>query len=90
MGWVTGTYTLPKGPRVAGLDAVEVAKSGWEGLKGDEVVQGVERLEEGFDAVFECTGVESCMQLAVMVSKGNTVLSNELMRLIITNLLAIC
>jgi L-iditol 2-dehydrogenase len=68
MGWSTGIYALPKGPRVSGLDAVEVAKSGWEGLKGSESVTSVLGLEDGFDAVFECTGVESCMQLAVMVS----------------------
>jgi len=68
MDWATGIHTLPKGPRVSGLDALEVAKTAWEGLKASEVVQGVEGLEEGFDAVFECTGVESCMQLSVMVS----------------------
>jgi L-iditol 2-dehydrogenase len=67
MGWATGTYALPKGPRVSGFDALEVAKSGWEGLKASEAVAGVEGLSDGFDAVFECTGVESCMQLAPMV-----------------------
>ena len=25
---------------------------------------------DGFDAVFECTGVESCMQMAIFVSLG--------------------
>ena len=69
MGWTTGTYALPKGPRVSGLDALEVAKSGWEGLKSSQAVKSVEGLDEGFDAVFECTGVESCMQLAPMVSR---------------------
>lgn len=69
MDWVTGTFTLPKGPRVSGLDALEVAKVGWEGLQGCEGVTMVEGLGEGFDAVFECTGVESCMQLSVMVSQ---------------------
>ena len=54
---------------MSGLDALEVAKTGWEGLRGSEVVQSVEGLDEGFDAVFECTGVESCMQLSVMVSR---------------------
>ena len=67
MNWATGTYTLPRGPRVSGIEAVEVAKSGWEGLKGDQCITSVEGLEDGFDAVFECTGVESCMQFAVMV-----------------------
>ena len=68
MGWATGTYCLPRGPRVKGAEAVEVAQKGWEGLKASEAVQGVLGLEHGFDAVFECTGVESCMQLATMVS----------------------
>jgi L-iditol 2-dehydrogenase len=68
MGWTTGTYTLPKGPRTSGLDALESAKGGWEGLRAGEAVQAVEGLDAGFDAVFECTGVESCMQMAVMVS----------------------
>lgn len=69
MNWATGTHTLPRGARVSGADALEVAKSSWEGLKSDEVVTGVLGLEEGFDAVFECTGVESCMQMAVLVSR---------------------
>lgn len=75
MNWVTGTYALPKGPRVSGFEALDVAKSGWEGLKGSEAVTGVEGLAEGFDAVFECTGVESCMQLAPMVSRLSLVSS---------------
>jgi len=66
--WSTGVYALPKGPRVSGMDALEAAKAGWEGLKASSVVMGVEGLSEGFDCVFECTGVESCMQMAVMVS----------------------
>ena len=70
MGWASGTYALPRGPRVSGFEALEVAKSGWEGLKAHESVTSVEGLSEGFDAVFECTGVESCMQLAPMVSFG--------------------
>ena len=69
MDWVTGVHPLPKGPRVSGLDALEVAKAGWEGLRASEEVQAVEGLEDGFDAVFECTGVESCMQLSVMVGR---------------------
>ena len=68
MGWADATHTLPRGPRVSGAEALEVAKTAWDGLKASEGVQAVEGLEEGFDAVFECTGVESCMQLAVMVS----------------------
>ena len=68
MGWATGTYLLPRGPRVSGADALEVAKTSWEGLKGDDVFTSVLGLEDGFDVVFECTGVESCMQAAVMVS----------------------
>ena len=72
MGWASGTYTLPRGPRVSGFDAIEVAKSGWAGLQKSDAVQSVEGLEDGFDAVFECTGVESCMQLAVMVSVADT------------------
>jgi L-iditol 2-dehydrogenase len=69
MDWATGTYALPKGPRVSGAEAIETAKSGWEGLKADAAVSSVEGLADGFDAVFECTGVESCMQFAVMVSQ---------------------
>ena len=68
MGWVTGTYLLPRGPRVKGMEAVSVAENGWEGLRASEAVTSVLGLEEGFDAVFECTGVESCMQMAPMVS----------------------
>jgi L-iditol 2-dehydrogenase len=49
------------------LDALEAAKGGWEALKSNSAVTSVEGLSEGFDAVFECTGVESCMQLAPMV-----------------------
>lgn len=68
MDWATATYTLPRGPRVSGIEAVEVAKTGWEGLKADAAIASVEGLADGFDVVFECTGVESCMQFAVMVS----------------------
>lgn len=68
MDWATGTYTLPRGPRVSGADALEVAKKSWESLKSDSCVTDVLGLEDGFDAVFECTGVESCMQMAVLVS----------------------
>lgn len=68
MGWATGTYLLPKGPRASGADALEVAKQSWEGLRGSEEFTSVLGLEDGFDVVFECTGVESCMQAAVMVS----------------------
>lgn len=68
MDWATGVFALPKGPRVSGVEAVGAAQHSWAALRGDEVVQGVEGLEDGFDAVFECTGVEVCMQMAVMVS----------------------
>jgi hypothetical protein len=53
---------------VSGAEAIEVAKQGWEGLKASPALTSVEGLADGFDAVFECTGVESCMQFAVMVS----------------------
>lgn len=68
MGWATGTHLLPRGPRCSGADALEVAKSSWEGLKTDKVFTDVLGLEDGFDTVFECTGVESCMQMAVMAA----------------------
>ena len=68
MNWVTSTFLLPKGPRASGAEALEVAKQGWESLKSEKAIRSVEGLEDGFDAVFECTGVESCMQLSVMVS----------------------
>jgi len=71
MGWATGIHLLPKGPRCSGADALEVAKSSWEGLRDSEVFKGVLGLEDGFDVVLECTGVESCMQMAVMVSPSS-------------------
>lgn len=66
MGWADFTYTLPKGPRVSGAESLDAAKAGWEALRASDAVagSGVLGLEDGFDAVFECTGVESCMQLA--------------------------
>lgn len=67
-GWATGIHCLPKGPRVSGAEALEAAKQNWAGLKDAECVASVEDLAEGFDAVFECTGVESCMQMAIFVS----------------------
>ncbi|WWC86864.1 uncharacterized protein L201_001743 [Kwoniella dendrophila CBS 6074] len=70
--WVTGTFCLPKGPRVSGLEALTVAEDGWKALKASEAIQSVEGLEDGFDAVFECTGVESCMQLAPMAAAIGT------------------
>jgi L-iditol 2-dehydrogenase len=75
MGWTTGTHLLPRGPRASGAEALEVAKTNWEGLKSSQVFTGVLGLEDGFDAVFECTGVESCMQMAVMVSPCYTMAS---------------
>ncbi|KAK4687789.1 L-iditol 2-dehydrogenase, partial [Tremellales sp. Uapishka_1] len=72
MGWATGTYVLPKGPRVSGLDALDTAKTGWEGLQASQAVTDHLALEEGFDCVFECTGVESCMQMAVMAALPGT------------------
>ena len=68
MNWVDGTYALPRGPRVSGLESLAVAQQGWEGLKASPAVTGVEELDQGFDVVFECTGVESCMQLAPMAA----------------------
>lgn len=59
MGWATGTYLLPKGPRVSAFDALEPAKKNWEDLRNNNAVQSVEGLDAGFDAVFECTGGES-------------------------------
>lgn len=66
MGWADFTYTLPKGPRVSGAESLEAAKAAWETMRASEVIKGsgVEGLEDGFDAVFECTGVEVCMQMA--------------------------
>ncbi|ORY30364.1 putative xylitol dehydrogenase [Naematelia encephala] len=68
MDWATEIFALPKGPRVSGLDAVAAAQNNWAALKADAAVQNVEGLEDGFDAVFECTGVEVCMQMAVMAA----------------------
>lgn len=68
-GWATGTHCLERGPRVSGADAMAAGKKSWEGLKADDIVTRVEDLDEGFDIVFECTGVESCMQMAVYVSR---------------------
>ncbi|BEI86581.1 hypothetical protein CcaverHIS002_0608680 [Cutaneotrichosporon cavernicola] len=63
MGWADTTFTLPKGPRVSGAESLEAAKANWDLLKASPAI--VENgLENGFDAVFECTGVEPCMQLA--------------------------
>lgn len=67
--WVTGTCCPERGPRVSGVEALDVATKSWETVKASEVVQAVEGLERGFDAVFECSGVESSMQMAVMVSR---------------------
>lgn len=51
-GWVDQTVVLPRGEkRVAGWESLEVAK----GLKGE--LEG-ELGGEGFDTVFECSGVE--------------------------------
>lgn len=68
-GWATETYCLPRGPRVSGADALAVGKKSWEDLRQTDKITSVEDLEEGFDIVFECTGVESCMQMAVFVSQ---------------------
>lgn len=53
---------------MSGSEALEAAKQNWAGLKAAECVTSVEDLADGFDAVFECTGVESCMQMAIFVS----------------------
>lgn len=50
------------------MEALEVAGKQWDALKASDAVQSVEGLADGFDAVFECTGVESCMQMAPMVN----------------------
>jgi L-iditol 2-dehydrogenase len=67
-GWATGIHTLPKGPRTSGTEAMATGKKAWEGLQSSEVISSVQDLADGFDIVFECTGVESCMQMAVYVS----------------------
>ena len=69
-GWATGTHCLERGPRVSGADAMAAGKKSWEGLKADDIVTRVEDLDEGFDIVFECTGVESCMQMAVYAARA--------------------
>ncbi|ODO08701.1 xylitol dehydrogenase [Cryptococcus wingfieldii CBS 7118] len=48
--WATDVFTLPKGPRVSGLEALEVAGGHWEALQKSQAVQSVEGLEDGFDA----------------------------------------
>ena len=35
MGWATGIYCLPKGPRVKGVEALEAAQKGWDGFEGE-------------------------------------------------------
>nr|XP_019005099.1 xylitol dehydrogenase [Kwoniella mangroviensis CBS 8507]OCF68560.1 xylitol dehydrogenase [Kwoniella mangroviensis CBS 8507] len=70
--WTTGIFCLPRGPRVSGLEALEAAEKSWKALKESDAVQSVEGLEDGFDAVFECTGVESCMQMAPMAAAIGT------------------
>lgn len=67
-GWATATYCLPKGPRVSGEEALEAAKGVWAGLQAEESIKAVDGLDQGFDAVFDCTGVESCMQAGILVS----------------------
>ncbi|KLT42399.1 xylitol dehydrogenase, partial [Cutaneotrichosporon oleaginosum] len=63
MGWADATITLPRGPRVSGADSLAAAQGTWDTLKSSPAI--TERgLAAGFDAVFECTGVETCMQLA--------------------------
>jgi L-iditol 2-dehydrogenase len=76
-GWATGTYCLERGPRVSGQDAMLAGKKAWEGLRADEVVTEVEDLGDGFDIVLECTGVESCMQMAVYVSRCDASLPDD-------------
>jgi L-iditol 2-dehydrogenase len=61
MGWADATFTLPRGPRVSGTESLAAAQANWDLLKASPAAEG---LEAGFDAVFECTGVEPCMQLA--------------------------
>lgn len=68
MGWADEVFCLPKGARVSGAESLEVAKKNWEGLRESPAVQETLGLEDGFDAVFECTGVETCMQMACFVS----------------------
>lgn len=66
-GWVTGTYTLPKGPRVSGKESLETAKANWAAMREADAITS-KGLAEGFDAVIECTGVETCMQLAPLAA----------------------
>lgn len=50
-GWADETLVLPRGPRVSGKESLEAAKA--------LVPFFEEKLgKEGFDSVFECTGVE--------------------------------
>jgi L-iditol 2-dehydrogenase len=50
-GWADDTLVLPRGPRVSGKESLEAAKA--------LVPLFEEKLgNEGFDSVFECTGVE--------------------------------
>ena len=65
--WVNGTFCFPRGPRASGLEACEVAENNWSLLQRSDAISKIEGLHHGFDVVFECSGVESSMQLAVMV-----------------------
>jgi L-iditol 2-dehydrogenase len=59
-GFATDIYTLPRGPRLSGQEGLEVSRDNSKNLLGDLDV-------EGFDAVFECTGVEPSIQLGIFV-----------------------
>ncbi|KZT54646.1 GroES-like protein [Calocera cornea HHB12733] len=59
-GFATTTYTLPRGPRPASPEeGLERAKETATKLKN-----GTGNMD-GFDVVFECTGVEPCIQAGV-------------------------
>lgn len=63
VGFATDVYCLPRGER---------PRTSEEGLKRSKqaAIDALDELDapDGYDVVFECTGVESCIQMGILVS----------------------